>query len=199
MHWPCLNPTAMRALLSVIILAAAAFSFAQGTVNFANGAAGVNAPITNIMTGLGVAGPGFQAQLYVGPAGTVNPALLTTNGVSGTSAPFSTGGAAGYFFGGARTIAGASEGTIVTMQVRVWMTSWGASWETAICFRGESNLIQVSLGGLSPTPNMVGLQGFTAGPLTPCPPVQEPSSIALTMLGTLALGLFGVRRRAPRS
>src|ERR1051325_7352422 len=121
-------------------------------------------------------GPAFQAQLYVGPAGSTSASQLSTNGVSGTPATFQTGAGAGYFFGGARTIEGYAPGTTVTLQVRVWNNSGGAtSFETAApTLRGGSNLIQVGLGGgVIPTPNMVGLQGVIM-------PVPEPSSALLT-------------------
>jgi len=175
-------------LLSGLIIAALG-AYGQGTVNFANGAAGVDAPITNGMVTPSVraSGPTFQAQLYVGPAGSTQ-AALTTNGVSGVSAPLQTGASAGYFFGGARDIQGFAAGTVVTLQVRAWATSAGSSWETAGPLgRGQGNLVQVSLGGGPiPTPNMTGIQGFIVG-------VPEPSSIALGLLGLGAIALF--RRR----
>ena len=175
-------------LLSGLMVAALGV-YAQGTVNFANGAAGVSAPIRDDRQNPSVLaqGPGFQAQLYVGPAGTVSSALLTTNGVSGAPQAFAAN-PPGFFFGGTRSIAGSAEGTTLTMQVRAWATSAGSSWEAAgPAARGESNLIQVSLGGIGPTPNMVGLQSFGVGI------VPEPSSIALGLLGLGAIVLF--RRR----
>jgi len=181
-------------LLSGLIVTALG-AYGQGTVNFANGAGGavpVDAPVTNAMVSPSVraAGPGFQAQLYVGPAGTANAALLTTNGVGGTPAILLSGASAGYFFGNARTIEGFAAGSVATLQVRAWATAGGAtSYETASPnARGQSNLIQTSLGGGAiPTPNMVGLQGFSVGG------VPEPSSIALGLLGLGAIALF--RRR----
>lgn len=177
-----------KLLLLSGLMVAALGAYAQGVVNFANGAAGVSAPIDDGRQSPAVraAGPGFQAQLYVGPAGTLNQALLTTNGVAGTPQPFAAT-PAGFFFGGTRAIAGSAEGTILTMQVRAWATSAGTSWEAAgPAARGESNLIQVSLGGVGPVPNMLGLQSFIIG-------IPEPSSIALGLLGLGAIVLF--RRR----
>jgi len=185
----------MKKLLLVCTVAGMAVvgAYAQGTVNFANfgsGAAGsVNAPVTNAMASPSVRadGPGFMAQLYVGPAGTA-AALLTTNGVSGTPQPFQTGAQAGYFFGGSRSIAGFAQGTTVTLQVRAWATSAGSSWETAPLGRGQSGTIQTVLsGGIATPPNMVGLQSFDIIG------VPEPSSIALGLLGLGAIALF--RRR----
>lgn len=122
-----------------------------------------------------------------GPAGTGNPALLTTNGVSGAPANIiSSGPQEGCFFGGTRTIDGTAPGTVVSLQVRVWATASGTSWETASPLaRGESNVIQLSLGGGGfPTPNMIGLTF-----------VPEPSSYALAGLGLLVTAFFGVHRR----
>lgn len=177
-----------KLLLLSGLMVAALGAYAQGTVNFANGAAGVDAPITN-----GIATPnvradnGFRAQLYVGPAASPGSAL-TTNGVSGAPATLLSGGGAGYFLGNSRDITGFAPGTLVTLQVRAWQAAAGGSWEAAgPNARGESNPIQVALGGGTiPTPNMVGLQGFVVG-------IPEPSSIALGLLGLGAIVLF--RRR----
>jgi hypothetical protein len=162
-----------KLLLTSALMVVALGAYAQGTVNFANGAAGVDAPINNgTVTPAVRADNGFRAQLYVGPAASPASAL-TTNGISGAPATLLSGGGAGYFLGNARDIAGFAPGTTVTLQVRAWQAASGASWESA-ANKGESNLIQVQLGGGQiPTPNMVGLQGFTVGV------VPEPSSIAL--------------------
>jgi hypothetical protein len=178
-----------KLLLLSGLMVAALGAYAQGTVNFANGAAGVDAPITNATVSPSVrADSGFRAQLYVGPAGATTG--LTTNGVSGAPATLLGGGGAGYFLGNARDITGFAPGTVVTLQVRAWQASAGGSWEAVgPGARGESNLIQVSLGGGTiPTPNMLGLQGFAVGGVVP-----EPSSIALGLLGLGAIVLF--RRR----
>ena len=179
-----------KLLLLSAFLTGALGVFAQGTVNFANGAAGVNAPVTNATVSPSVlaSGPAFQVQLYVGPAGATSASQLSTNGGGGAPAPLATGASSGYFFGGARDITGFTPGSAATLQVRAW-TGGASSWETATQ-RGESNLIPISLGGGTiPTPNMVGLQGFAVtGGVVP-----EPSSIALGLLGLGAIVLF--RRR----
>jgi len=181
-------------LLSGLMIAALGAS-AQGTLVFANFAlaSGVDAPVTNAMVSPSVraAGSAFNAQLYVGAAGTANAALLNTNGVSGTPSAFQSGGGAGYFLGGSRDIAGFAPGSVITVQVRAWATAAGASWEAAgPNARGESNLIQVPLGGgTTPPSNLIGLQGFNVGGVI----VPEPSSIALGLLGLGAIALF--RRR----
>jgi len=180
-----------KLLLLSGIMGAALGAYAQGTLTFANAAPGVDAPVTNAMVTPRVraAGAAFATALYIGPAGTLNASALTTNGVSGTSANFQSGAASGYFNGGVRDIAGTIAGNIITAQVRAWSTAAGGSWEAAgPGARGESNLIQVTLGGGTALPaNLLGLQGFNVGV------VPEPSSIALGLLGLGAIALF--RRR----
>jgi len=180
-----------KLLLFSGLMVAALGAYAQGSLVAANFAPGVDAPVTNAMVSPSVraGGAGFSAQVYIGPAGTLNASLLTTNGVGGTPTPFQSGAGAGYFLGGARTIEGQVSGSIVTVQVRAWAVANGASWEAAgPNARGESNLIQVTLGGgTTPPANLLGLQGFAIGV------VPEPSSIALGLLGLGAIALF--RRR----
>ena len=78
------------------VLAAALDSLAQtGTVNFANGAAGVDAPITHA-PGQAVEGPDWRAELLY---------LSGTNFVPvGERIPFETNTLAGYFFGGRKIV-----------------------------------------------------------------------------------------------
>jgi hypothetical protein len=180
-----------KLLLLSGLMVAALGAHAQGTLVGANFAPGVDAPVTNAMVNPAVraAGSAFNAQLYIGPAGTTSSGLLTTNGVGGAPIPFQSGAGAGYFLGGQRTIEGFAAASTITVQVRAWATANGASWEAAgPLARGESNLIQVTLGGGAlPPANLLGLQGFAVGV------VPEPSSIALGLLGLGAIVLF--RRR----
>jgi hypothetical protein len=184
-------------LLAVLALSGVA-AFAQGTVNFANGASGVNAPITNGVTLLRAAsGDQIMAMLYVGAA-NVTEGNLTTNGVGGGAIVIG-GTSAGYFLGGSRTI-DTFGGVQVTLQVRAWFASAGATYEAARAarpnggsFTGQGyaagNTVQVTLAtGLQTPPNMTGLAGFTVPPVIP-----EPSSIALGLLGLGALAM--IRRR----
>jgi hypothetical protein len=193
-----MNRLPMRAIVLTLSCAFGLHCFSQGTVNFSNGAAGVDAPVTNSsFVPFRRAGPESRAQLYVGPAGIANMWLLTTNGISGTPATFLSGGGAGYFLGSAREINGYPPGTTVTLQVRAWIAGAGDSWETAALrsAHGESNLIQITLGGGTiPTPNMIGLHGFNMTPSI----IPEPSSFALATLGLLTSMILGLRRRLPR-
>src|SRR5688572_28058864 len=106
-----------KLLLFSGLMGAALGAYAQGTVNFANGAAGVDAPVTNgMVTPFVRADNNFRAQLYVGPAGSTLGSQLSTNGVSGAPASLLSGGGAGYFLGNARDIGGFAPGSVVTLQ-----------------------------------------------------------------------------------
>jgi hypothetical protein len=186
-------------LLLVLHIAAVAHLSAQGTVNFANGAAGVNAPVTNEWGNLCAPANGnYYAMLYVGGPGITDARLLSTNGVGGGQTQIGTT-SLGYFFGGVRTITGFGIGETVTMQVRVWNGYTYSSYEQAWEWYGEgdpnlrsgyrtatSELIQVTLGGGgAPTPHLVGIHGMKMV-------LPEPSAIWLVCLG---LGLIATRRR----
>lgn len=180
----------MKKLILTLALGMACVSaFAQGTLIFGNANAQVNAKVTDLATGLGLGGTGWIAQLWYGPAGSTESSLIG----HATTATFSTTAAqAGYFFGGARTIATIPVGSVAVTQVRVWNAAAGADWLTASASAsgivGRSALVNVTLTGPPATPaNMVGLAAFTVAP------VPEPSSFALAGLGAAALLIF--RRR----
>lgn len=160
--------------------------WAQGTINFANGAAGVDAPVFNVDTTTRLAGSGFRADFAFAAGTVVDPNALSN--VQGASVPFGTGATVGYFFGGQQALAGQATGSTVTIQVRAWDLSSGASWDTAL-IRGESQLVTVVLGGGPlPAANLVGLQSFSLSV------IPEPSTIALGLVGFAAL-LFRFRRK----
>jgi len=180
----------MKKLVLTLALGMACVSaFAQGTLIFGNANAQVNAKVTDLGTGAGLGGTGWIAQLWYGPAGSTESALIALP----TTATFSTTVAqAGYFFGGARTIDTIAGGSVAVTQVRVWNAAAGADWLTAnaspIGIVGKSGLVNVTLTVPPTTPaNLVGLTAFTVAP------VPEPSSFALAGLGAAALLIF--RRR----
>ncbi|MGZ4961475.1 MAG: PEP-CTERM sorting domain-containing protein [Limisphaerales bacterium] len=176
----------MKKQLAIILtLAAVAVSAnAQGFFNFANGASGVNAPVketdgTTLLSG----GGAYKADYYWGAAGVSDPTTL----VSGGQAVSFSGN--GIFLGGTQIISGQT-GT-VTLQVRAWRASDGATWAAAQvpgAHAGQGNLIQVALGtGAATVPNMVGLQGFNLQVVGP-----EPATMALALMGA---GALFIRRR----
>jgi len=196
----------MKRLLSLACaLVAGVSAFAQGTINFNNGAAGVNAPISAVYSTTKLAGAGFIAQLYAGAAGTAWNSLTAIT----PTATFGTGVSAGYLTSasgaGSRTITGVPTGSTAAFQFRVWsanFASWDAAWAAyqagdataKVGVNGWSGtglpdtvLTSPALGGGATTPpNMVGLTSFRLYA------VPEPSTIALGVLGAAALFL---RRR----
>lgn len=191
----------MKKLLIIgAALALAAGAHAQGYINFANGAAGVNAPVTNGVGGAPIAGNSFLCQLYYGQANSTEATLVAL-----TNAPigFSTV-TPGYFTAGGRFLdpVFATGGVTNTFQVRVWEASLGSSWEQALATAlsrplsgeklGKSNIIMTKAadGSVTPLPppaNLLGLRGFAVTP------VPEPSTIAFGIMGLGALLLL--RRR----
>jgi hypothetical protein len=184
-----------KLLILAVTVAATIGALAQGTINFANGGAGVNAPITGIDGTTRLAGTGFVAQLWAGSSAASMQPILPT-------ATFGTGGNAGYFFGGARTIPTVATASSAYFQVRVWEATAGATWAIASTTAGA--LVggdRVSMtgallptyqspnlgGGTTPAPNLLGLQSFSLYV------VPEPSTIALGVLGVA--GLLFLRRR----
>jgi len=181
-------------LLTISLVAVTVAGFAQGTINFNNrvtdpnnGQLVVDAPVFNVGGVTKLSGTTFQAMLYAGAQTTDATSLSAV----GTSIGFRTGSGAGYFQTGVtydRTIASVAPGATATLQMRVWDTTTGATWETA-SIRGASGLINIVTGGAGSPPslpaNMIGLQSFSL--------VPEPSTIALGVLGMA--GLVFIRRR----
>jgi len=117
-----------KLLLTVALGAACSAAFAQGTLNFANAGAGVNAPVTVNNSSTRASGNAYTVDLYWGPAGTTQSSSLTP---LGSSAIFNVGAQSGYFTGGARTVNGVAGGTSIVVQVRGWQTTVGSSTYTS--------------------------------------------------------------------
>src|SRR5579859_958005 len=115
-----------KLILTAALGVACASAFAQGTLNFANGGAGLVARVYNTDGVTGLAGSGWEADLFWGAGVVANSASLTGLNLPAT---FSTvASQAGLFFGGPRTIPGAAGGSVITAQIRVWDTAAGSSW-----------------------------------------------------------------------
>jgi hypothetical protein len=206
------------ALISLSLVSAMAV-LGQGLINFNNrvtGAGGVVAPVygpesgdstraitgnattnggTATYTGALLAGTGFTAQLWGGPAGSPEDALVlvssTTMRTATSFAGFVTPPAT------APSVPGVPGGSQATFQLRVWdnqggtLTSWSAAlnaWTAGQTALGKSTLFTAPALTVPPgtPPNLVGLTSFN---ITLVP---EPSVIAL---GALGLGALLLRRR----
>jgi len=179
-----------KLVITLALVGACVSAFAQGTVNFANVGVGVNAPVyLGSLAGAKLAGTAYLAQLFAGPAGSTEAALLPV----GATANFLTGAQSGYFTGGARTIDGVAGGTAAVLQVRAWDAASGATWAAAsanpAAFLGRSGLLNITLAVPPATPpNLAGLQSFFIAQ------VPEPTTMALAGMGAAALLIFRRRR-----
>jgi hypothetical protein len=181
-------------LFSTLIGAAV---YAQGTVNFANVGAGLNAPVT-LHDGTTKASGAYSIQLLAGAsAGALAPVGATTTFIAT---------AAGYFNGGTTAIPTVAPGSQAFFTVQVWSTTyanfaaakasglvntWGeAGYSYAT---GTLTPFTVTTGGVgtpaSPPATLTSLTAFSLAPAA----VPEPSTMALAGLGAAALLIF--RRR----
>lgn len=159
-------------------------SYAQGTFNLSNGAAGVDAAVKlGSLAGANVPiGTGYWVQGFAGAVGTAASSLTAIG------APIRFTLAAGYFFGAATAVPGIAGGTDALVQIRAWDAVLGnTSPALGTGGSGASNLVTVRLVA-SPTPenNLVGLQSFAIAA------VPEPSAV---LLGLAGIGILAFRRR----
>ena len=191
-----------KALLTLAIALAAIAAQAQGTINFQTRIGSIDAKVFQADGTTALAGTGYSIQLFAGPAGAAESALVA---VGSPIVGFRTGGAAGYpsVTSTTVTVPGVAPGQRATFQVRAWDNAGGTitSWEAA-SLKGASTVFSptAGLGGPDPlggppivTPDLVGLTSFS---------IPEPSTIALGVLGAAALLLrrrqhsaFGVTAR----
>src|ERR1051326_4855386 len=169
----------IKLLLTAIPLLAGWPLFGQGSVRFENAGAGLNAPITNSLTGLRVSGSGFVAQLYYAPGTSALESDLTS--LAGVS-PFSS--SPGYFFGGVRvTDANTPPGSSATFQVRAWEAALGATFEEALAnapnypnrVLGKSALFVNPTGTAGAPATLSNLNGFSLDPVL----IPEPNLVSL--------------------
>lgn len=193
---------------SIVCLLAGVVANAQGTVNFANIGAGVNAPVhlSDGVTKLN--GANYQAILLAG----ASAGALTQ---VGTATPFLSGGNAGYFNGGPVTINSVTPGSTGFFEIIAWDSTLGGTTTGATAAQafaawqggkgnvwGASGYVYGPGGGETPFSNTTGGVGTPASPpvslsglpqFNLAPPVPEPSTFALAGLGAAALMIF--RRR----
>lgn len=161
--------------VSALILSLTASGVAQGTVNFVNYASGVNAPVYHYDCVTKLGGSNYMALLLAGNSPNDLSAVATTS--------FLSGGAAGYFLGGAVTLPNVPPGSNVWIRVVAWDstllgTTTGATAQQALeyywaghgdVWGASCTVYVVQTGGVCCPPtvpaNLVGLQSFCMGTL----------------------------------
>ena len=191
----------MRKIIFILLMGAVTVSAAwsQAVINFANGATGVNAPVTDQNHVL-ISGTGWAADLFYGTTTTPNSLSIGQMTDAGLAQPFQTGSAAGYWIGIGDELPVSGQ---IEFEIVVWQTAAGASWAAATG-GGQANLgTYASNGGTqwafsapitftpnntpSPNSNLQGLQAF--GVVI----VPEPASWAIG--GMSAIIMLSFRRR----
>jgi hypothetical protein len=159
----------MKKLIFIAALVAASLSaYAQGTVAFNNRVVGtVDSPVFDVGGTVRLSGAAFFAQLYAGPAGAAESALVAI----GAPTTFRTGAGAGYVNAISEvTVPGVAVGGTARIQMRAWDATFGSysAAETGNGKIGKSTPFDVAaLGGQGPSgppataPNLAGLQSFS--------------------------------------
>ena len=135
-----------------------------GAVLLNNGVweAGLDAPVLDANGVTLLAGDSYSAMLYAGP----NPLSLAP---VGSAVPFQVDAGAGYFDlsadpeGGVRLVPTVAPGDLAYLQVRVWETARGATYEEAAAAnskRGISNLFPAWTSEATSPALMLGLEQF---------------------------------------
>ncbi|MHB8524113.1 MAG: immunoglobulin domain-containing protein, partial [Limisphaerales bacterium] len=164
---------------------------AGGDVVFSNIAMGINTPVFDVDGVTRLAGAGYLAQLYAGPTADSLTAV-------GPAVPFLTGTLAGYWSvlpGSVRNIPTVAPGTLAFVQVRVWQSGTGITFEQASAAGsklGESPVLSVTTGGggLPPSPPsaLTGLQSFTLA--SPPSISNQPASLTVNASGTATFNVI---------
>src|SRR5690242_20721503 len=114
----------MKRVLATFIIGHSCLVRPQGTVEFSNvQVGGPNAPVYQSDGVTKLSGPQYMAELLGGPSADSLASAATTS--------FFTGNGAGYFDGGAVAISGVLPGDIGWVQVEVWNTASGGSFDQA--------------------------------------------------------------------
>jgi len=174
-------------LLTICLVCSSISTPAVGYFVFANYGGGANSPIFDWDGTNKLFGPTFAADLYYGPLGTTDPALLTPLRQPTAFA------IEGYFLGGTRIIPDPySLGTYITVQVRVWDAPDGDSYEAVLNSAsptarvGQSNLFPLMLDWPPGQGNsLVLLSPFQTVPVQTNPPTRPlPPPLTVTIAST---------------
>ena len=189
----------MKATIVIVLafVSVSSFCHAQGTVNFANAGAGLNAPVHLETISGALAGAGYMAQLLVDTGGGSFTAVGNAVNFIGAAAP-------GYFNGGVVTVSQVAPGALDTFQIFAWdsatvITTYAqalTAWNAGQLRGGYGGPVTIATGGAGTPPSvpasLVGLQPwFLVGETI----IPEPSVVLLGLFGAVALLL---RRRQER-
>jgi MYXO-CTERM domain-containing protein len=183
----------MKKLIPMLLLVGGVPVFAQlpTTVNFNNNVLPPPVPYVYDVDGVTrLSGTNMAAQLYYGANGAPVDSLIAV-----TTAPArfrsSTSASIGTWAGGTRTLTGFSPGDTITLQVRVWDTSFGNTYET----RTGGNFGQSAPFPylIPPGPQPIPTTAYYISNFQSFSLVPEPSVMGLGLVGIGAL--FLLRRR----
>jgi hypothetical protein len=193
-----------KVIIAAAIMCVAVTGWAQGTVDFRNGVDDVDRLVYRDAVGgtalgadasLGeVRESSWKAALFFVPGadGDISQAVMTGLAENFQSSTSSRAGQWRNDVGGInRTLAGVAGGDTATLQVRVWDSRAGATFDEAVAgggLWGASEAFNYTVPTGLTTPDQFFMKGLQAFALVP-----EPSVIALGVLGAASLLLF--RRR----
>lgn len=183
----------VKTLIAILSMSLVSLSAnAQGTVNFANIAGGLNAPVFLNDGVTKVSGPDYVAALLAGPTASTLSQAATT--------PFLSGSSAGYFLNGGQQvfIPNIAPGGTAYILIEVWNSanfpnfaaaqsanlpnSWGWSGN-GIPFTVTTGNPDGGVPGLPAT--LIGLTSFNLNAAVP-----EPSTLVLTGVGAALMLVF---------
>jgi len=189
------------AIALILVVRIHAFGQSQGVFELSNVATSPDRHIYvgDYMGATKAEGSAYQIAIFWGPSGATDENALVQ---LGSSIGFLTGGGAGQFSGGTKTIfdpGGSSDGGVFTFQARAWDASTGATWGAAAANPagriGKGPVFQMKtkdpfdlLEGTPRIGDAAGWRGFAIA-------VPEPSTWVLAALGMSTLVVMGMRKR----
>jgi hypothetical protein len=184
----------MKIMLFLFISLPCHAAFTQGLVYFSNNyGQQVNAPVYESDGVTPLSGSQFMAELFGG---------LSTNSLQAiTTTLFMQASAAGYFYGGTPAISTVAPRNPAWIQVDVWNTAFGSTFDQARASGAANAWWQSSVfsvvtgGGGSPPANAAPLIGLGTSPVFLNGLAPEPSALSLLLVGGLATWYRSRRHR----